>query len=256
MKKLVCPLALGAALILPAQTGAKNLTKVTVCGVNDCNTLTGPRLRNFPDGGDPDGSIAAPAPYYRIRFTLDADGREHQWTAYFIPSADRLAAPDERVGLAWLPLDDPAMDDATAGLKPYPKPDVTEVTIGSKHVRTNPESYFRLYTVESDGEAVAGALGEWAPITFHSSRKTPWTMSESGLYYLAGDGLIQRGIEIVKLPADMAASVRAGAPLPDESSFPWQNLILALIGLAALVAAAGAFPLRRHLLLRRQPTPA
>jgi hypothetical protein len=155
MKRLAIALALGAALILPAQAGAKNLTKVEICGVNECNTLTGPRLRDFPEGGDPDGTIAAPAPYYRIRFTVDADGHEHEWNAYFIPSADRLAAPDERIGLAWMPLDDPAMDDAAAGLKPYPRPDVTEVTIGSKHVRTNPESYFRLYTVESDGEAVA-----------------------------------------------------------------------------------------------------
>ena len=56
---------------------AKELTKVEVCGADGCAAITGQtNLQNFGGSGEPDGSAAAPAPFYEIRYTDRRRGRK------------------------------------------------------------------------------------------------------------------------------------------------------------------------------------
>ena len=92
MKRLVFAFALLALLAVPAPAMAKELTKVEVCGADGCAAITGKtNLQNFGGSGEPDGSVAAPAPFYEIRYTIDAEGESSQWSSWYVPSAKRLA---------------------------------------------------------------------------------------------------------------------------------------------------------------------
>lgn len=258
MKRLVVALTLAAALLLPAGAAAKELASVQICGPDGCKNISGPgNLGHFPMGDEPSGTIPPPAAFYEVRFTSKADGRTFTWTTWYVPSAGALAVRDDRTGIAWSATDADAMAKAAAGVKPFPKPEVTAVRVGSKRVTSDPKSYLALYSVRSAGDAVPSGLADWEPIVFQARHSSPWTMSDSGLYFSATNGMVQRGIEIVKLPDDMAASVRAGESLADGSSFPWRTLVFVTLGGAALVAAAAAFrPVRRRMSVGRQPTPA
>ena len=258
MKRLVFAFALLALLAVPAPAMAKELTKVEVCGTDGCAAITGEtNLHNFGGSGEPDGSVAAPAPFYEIRYTIDAEGESSQWSSWYVPSAKRLATVDERTGVAWAPLDEPRLAALAKTLKPFARPDITSVTIGSRKVTDDPSSYLRLFTVEATGEAVPSGLADWEPVVFHATGKTPWTLDQTSLFYSETNGMLQRGVEIVKLPAGMASDVRSGESLAGGSSFPWRTVLFALLAAAAiLVAATMIRPLRRRVFVRRAPTTA
>ena len=258
MKRLVFAFALLALLAVAAPAMAKELTKVEVCGPDGCAAITGEtNLQNFGGSGEPDGSVAAPAPFYEIRYTLDAEGESSQWSSWYVPSADRLATVDERTGVAWAPLDEPRLAALAKGLKPFARPEITSVAIGSRKITDNPASYLRLFTVESTGEAVPQGLADWEPVVFHAKSKTPWTLDQTSLFYSETNGMLQRGIEIVKLPGGMASDVRSGESLAGGSSFPWRTVLVALLAAAALLVAATMIrPLRRRVFVRRAPTTA
>ena len=139
MKRLVFTFALLALLAVPAPAMAKELTKVEVCGADGCAAITGKtNLQNFGGSGEPDGSAAAPAPFYEIRYTIDAEGESSQWSSWYVPSANRLATVDERTGVAWAPIDEPRLAALAKTLKPFARPDITSVTIGSRKVTDDP----------------------------------------------------------------------------------------------------------------------
>ena len=260
MKRLVFAFALLALLTVPAPAMAKELTNVSVCGPDACAAITGEtNLHNFGTGGEPDGTVPAPAQFYEIRFTVDAEGESHQWSSWYVPSAKRLASVDERTGVAWAPLDEPRLEALARSLKPFARPEIDSVTIGSRKVTDNPASYLQLFTVESAGEAVPQGLADWEPVVFHAKGKSPWTLDQTSLFYSPSNDMLQRGIEIVKLPDGMAADVRSGASLADGSgsSFPWRTVLFALLAAAALLVAAIMIrPLRRRVFVRRAPTTA
>ncbi len=258
MKRLVLAFALLVLLVVPTPAMAKELKSVSVCGPDGCNDLSGAgNLRDFPTGGEPTGQTPAPAAFYEVSYTIDAEGQTDSWTTWYVPSAQLLASIDEREGIAWMPLDAPQLAALTKGLKPFARPEITSVTIGSRKVTDNPASYLRLYTVESAGNTVPQGLADWEPIVFQSKSKSPWTAAETGLFYSRSNGMLQRGIEIVKLPAGMAADVRSGESLAGGSSFPWRTVLFALLAAAALLIAGGTIkPLRRRMHIRRAPTPA
>ena len=258
MKRLVFAFALLALLAVPAPAKAKELTNVSVCGPDGCNDLSGPgNLRDFPTGGDPTGQTPAPAAFYEVRYTIDADGHNDAWTTWYVPSAKLLASVNEREGVTWMPLDAPELAALTKGLKPFAKPEIKSVTIGSRKVTDNPASYLRLFTVESAGEAVPQGLADWEPVVFHAKGKTPWTLDQTSLFYSPSNGMLQRGIEIVKLPSGMSSDIRSGESLAGGSSFPWRTALLVLLAAAALLFAASMIrPLRRRVFVRRAPTTA
>jgi hypothetical protein len=259
MKRLVCAFALLALLAVPAPAMAKVLTNVSVCGPDACAAITGEtNLHDFGASGEPDGSVPGPAPFYEIRYTFDAEGESQQWSSWYVPSAKRLASVDERTGVAWAPLDEPRLAVLARSLKPFARPEISSVTIGSRKVTDNPASYLRLFTVKSAGEAVPQGLADWEPVVFHAKHKTPWTLEETSLFYSPSNGMLQRGIEMVKLPGGMAADVRLGESLSGGgSTFPWRTVLFALLAAAALLIAATLIrPLRRRVFVRRSPTTA
>ena len=247
MKRLVFAFALLALLAVPAPAMAKVLTNVSVCGPDACAAITGQtNLHDFGASGEPDGSVPGPAPFYEIRYTFDAEGESQQWSSWYVPSAKRLASVDERTGVAWAPLGEPRLE-------------ISSVTIGSRKVTDNPASYLRLFTVKSAGEAVPQGLADWEPVVFHAKGKTPWTLDQTSLFYSSSNGMLQRGIEIVKLPGGMAADIRSGESLAggSGSGFPWRTVLYALLAAAALLIAASMIrPLRRRVFVRRAPTTA
>jgi hypothetical protein len=259
MKRLVFAFALLALLAVPAPAMGKVLTNVSVCGPDACAAITGEtNLHNFGAAGESDGTVPAPAPFYEIRFTADAEGESNQWSSWYVPSAKRLATVDERTGVAWAPLDEPRLAALARTLKPFARPEISSVAIGSRKITDNPASYLRLFTVESAGEAVPQGLADWEPVVFHAKGRTPWTLEQTSLFYSPSNGMLQRGIEIVKLPGGMAADVRSGESLVgDGSSFPWRTVLFALLAAAALLIAASMIrPLRRRVIVRRAPTTA
>ena len=260
MKRLVFAFALLALLAVPAPAMAKVLTNVSVCGPDACAAITGQtNLHDFGASGEPDGSVPGPAPFYEIRYTFDAEGESQQWSSWYVPSAKRLASVDERTGVAWAPLDEPRLAALAKGLKPFARPEISSVTIGFRKVTDNPASYLRLFTVKSAGEAVPQGLADWEPVVFHAKGKTPWTLDQTSLFYSSSNGMLQRGIEIVKLPGGMAADIRSGESLAggSGSGFPWRTVLYALLAAAALLIAASMIrPLRRRVFVRRAPTTA
>lgn len=248
MKTLVIALALLALLSLPGPAVAKGQTSVEVCGPNACEDLgSATQLGDY--GGGATGAMPAAAPFYELRFTTRGHGQSHTWTTWYVPSAKLFAAIDEREGVYWMPLDKPELAWAAKDIEPFPTPEITAVTIGSRRVTDDPASYLRLLTVETtDRNANPHGLADWEPVTFVSKQRSPWTLGQSGLQFSPSRGVLQRGIDLVKLPDEMAADLRGGRPLADEPGFPWRNVLLALLGSAALLVVAGSIrPLRRRL---------
>ena len=260
MKRLVLAFALFALLAVPAPAMAKELTNVSVCGPDACAAITGEtNLHNFGASGEPDGSVPAPAAFYEIRYTVDAEGESHQWSSWYVPSAKRLASVDERTGVSWAPIDEPRLAVLARSLKPFGRPEISSVTIGSRKVTDNPTSYLQLFTVKSAGEAVPQGLADWEPVVFHAKSESPWTLDQTSMFYSPSNGMLQRGIEIVKLPGGMAADVRSGDSLVGDadSGFPWRTVLFALLAAAVLLIAASIIrPLRRRVFVRRAPTTA
>ncbi|HEY3050786.1 MAG TPA: hypothetical protein VGJ40_03600 [Gaiellaceae bacterium] len=257
MKRLGCVSAFAVAtlLLVCAPATAKELTNVAACGPDGCNNLSGPGLQDFPNLGEPTGTMPPPAEFYEVRFTIDADGAKQAWTYWYVPSAKMLALVDERQGLVWVPFAPAQLVHLTEGLEPFGVPEVTSVSIGTRKVTSDPGSYLRLFSLPSADSAIPQGLPDWEPIVFTSKRRSPWTSGTPSLYYSPAHGLLQRGIEIVRLPRWAAADVRAGDPLA-PSGFPWRKLLLALAAAGALVAAAAAVRRLRRTPVRRQPTPA
>ena len=259
MKRLVFTFALLALLAVPAPAMAKELTKVDSLRRRrlrrDHRQDQSPVLRRERRAGRQRCRAGA---VLRDPLHLDAEGESSQWSSWYVPSASRLATVDERTGVAWAPIDEPRLAALAKTLKPFARPDITSVTIGSRKVTDDPSSYLRLFTVESAGEAVPQGLADWEPVVFHARGKTPWTLEQTSLFYSETNGMLQRGIEIVRLPAGMASDVRSGDSLSGGgSSFPWPTVLFALLAAAALLVAATMIrPLRRRVFVRRAPTTA
>jgi hypothetical protein len=245
MKRLLAVALVGAAaLAVPGLAAAKELTKAEVCGVEDCTTVTGAALMRLANAGDGSTESASPpGPYYRVTLTTKHEGQSESWSIFYVPG-DRLALPEgqwEQIGGAALA----EYKSATAGLRPFPTPELVRVTIDGR-VMKDPASYAALYTAGSkDGVSFSG-LADWVPVETRFRGDTPWS-GEPYLFFSPRNGTLQRGIEVVRLPEGMAADVRAGRSLRADDGFPWA--LAAVIALAALLAASGTLWLAR----RREP---
>lgn len=257
MKRLVLAFALLAFLTVPAPAVAKGPTSATLCGPDGCQDL-GDAQGLGNSGGGPTGEMPAPAPFYELRFTSQGDGEEFTWTTWYVPSAKMFAALDEREGVYWMRIEEPRLTALAKRMKPFPTPVITAVTIGSRRVTDNPASYLELFAVQStDDDAYPQGVADWEQITFVSNQRSPWTLAQSSIHFSPSNGMLQRGIEIVKLPAGMAADMGTGESLAEGSSFPWRTVLFALLAAAALLIATSMIrPLRRRVFVRRAPTTA
>ena len=262
MKRLALAFALLAALAVPAPAAAKGPTSATLCGPGGCKSLGDAQgLGGLAHGnGGPIVPIPAPAAYYELRFTSRGDGENFTWTTWYVPSAKMLAVVDEREGVYWMQLDDPELTTLTNRVTPFRKPEISAVTIGPRRVTDNPASYLELFTVATtDARAYPQGVADWQQVTFVSKQRSPWTLSQSSIHFSPSNGMLQRGIEVLKLPDEMAADLRNGEALTasSSSSFPWRPVLFALLGaLALLIAASSIRPLRRRVFVKRAPTTA
>jgi hypothetical protein len=251
MRGLAVALALVGLLATPAAALAKGATSVSICGSQGCKALGDARmLGGFPDGG-PTGEMPSPAPYYELRFTSRGGGTSHTWTTWYVPSSKWLGSFDDRGGVYWTTMHEPKLARAAAGVRPFPAPEITAVTIGSRRLTDDPTSYLRLLTVQSTNGNVdrrKGVPDDWEQITFVSKQRSPWTLAQSSIHFSPSTGLLQRGVEVVKLPDEVASDLRGGRPLVSEApGLPWRKVVFAALGVFALVAAGTARPLRRRL---------
>ena len=262
MKRLVFVFALLVVLAVPTTAGAKEITNVAMCGPDGCKNFGDPTQLggggSNSDGGQL-GQMPGPAAFYELRYTVDAEGEESTWSQWYVPSADVVASLDEREGVYWHKVDNPAFAALAKEIKPFPKPEITAVTIGDRRVTDDPASFLRLFTVQTtDRNAYPDGVADWQQITFVSEQQSPWTMAQSSIHFSPSNGMLQRGVEMLKLPDEMAADLRSGEALAGESSaFPWRTVLFAVFGaLALLIAASLIRPLRRRLIMRRAPTTA
>ena len=169
-----------------------------------------------------------------------------------------FAALDDRAGVSWTLIDEPRLIAPAKRMKPFPAPEFTAVTIGSRRVTEHPASYRELFTVQStDDDAYPQGVADWEQVTFVSNQKSPWTLAQSSIHFSPSNGMLQRGIEIVKLPTGMATDMRSGESLAGGPGFPWRTVLFALLAAAALLIAASMIrPLRRRVFVRRAPTTA
>jgi hypothetical protein len=264
MKRLVFALALLALLAVPAPAMAKEVTNIAVCGPGGCKDYGNPSQTGggsmFPSDGGQITQTPGPAAFYELKYTVDAEGESGTWSQWYVPSVGMVASRDEREGIYWNRFDNAALAAFAKQIKPFPKPEITAVTIGDRKITDDPASFLRLFTVQTaDPNAYPQGLADWEQVTFVSDQKSPWTMAQSNIHFSPANGMLQRGIEVLKLPDEMAADLRSGRALAsgDSSAFPWRNVLIALFAaLTLLIAASFIRPLRRRVSVRRAPTTA
>lgn len=261
MKRLVFAFALLAVLAVPAPAVAKEVANVAMCGPDGCTNLgNSGQHGGFPSDSGPVGQMPGPAAFYVLKYTVAAEGESGTWTQWYVPSAGMVASRDEREGMYWNKIDDAKLAALAKEIKPFPKPEITAVTIGDRRITDNPASFLRLFTVQNvDPNAYPEGVADWQQVTFVSKQQSPWTATQSNIHFSPSNGMLQRGIEVLKLPDEMAADLRSGEPLAggDSAGFPWRTVLFALFGaLALLVVASFIRPLRRRVFVRRAPTTA
>ena len=252
---IVALMALGA-LALPSLAGAKEISKVEFCGDEGCRAITGAAAQRLVGGGEGMSEPAAPpGPYYRVVLTAKGDGHSESWSIFYVPSEHRLALPDgnwQQVSGAMRT----AYDRATAGLEPYPTPVLERVVIDGLGVH-DPGSYTALFDVGTSDGAVPSSLADWVPIELRFRGQTPWSSDRPYVFYSPADGLLQRGTEIVKLPDEVVASIRARESLASPDGFPWALTAVIALALAIGVGTAIWLAARREWRSgsRRAPVP-
>jgi hypothetical protein len=246
-----------AALALPAVAGAKEISKVEICGEESCNTITGAaKLRRFVGAGESMSTTAAPpGPYYRVTLTAKHEEGTEAWSIFYVPNGDRLALPDGQ----WEQLTGgraAAYRQGTASLAPHRAPTLERVSINGRAVE-DPSSYLALFSAGSTDDALPSHLADWVPVDMRFRGETPWS-GDPYVFFSPSDGLLQRGIEIVRISDEMAASIRAGESLAARDAFPWALAAVVALALALLAGAVAWSALRRESLFgsRRAPAPA
>jgi hypothetical protein len=132
MGRQLAVIAFVVALIgAPAPAAAKEISRVSVCGKHrECTVYDKADFNSLmflaQDAGPTDPPAAA-APWYRVRFTVDA--REHgggleRWTVAYVPPADVFRVREQGGGFTWVALNPRTarvLERAVVGLPAFPK---------------------------------------------------------------------------------------------------------------------------------------
>jgi hypothetical protein len=246
MTKLL-PLAFAIALVAPPNAFAKEVTKLEICGAAACASTTDQAVLQRLAGGT-DGQTSAPVPalqpYYRLVYTIDAGEEKFQFTNYYLPGVKALRVVDDRHMAHFHPVTPEYADllgTVAAGLEPFPKPEITRVTVGRK-VAADPASYARLLTIK--GRSGYTEASDWQRIRFATSAPSPWSRDGTILQFSPRSGYLFRDGRFVKLPKQLAARVKAGRSL---STITGVKGGLAAGGLATLALVLAGALLRRRL---------
>jgi hypothetical protein len=232
-------LMLIVASALSSSVSAKGPAAVEVCGADACTTVRDAAMTHQMAwiGGS---GVRSPAPsaYYTVRFVPEEGPRESH-PRYYVPSAGAMRRLDERRRAQWEPVNQTARDAyarATAGLEPFPRPELTAARVGSRVVRGEASSYLRLYTV---GMQFRGPMkrSKWLPIVLESAEPSPWTDGASRLAYAPAQRLLRRDGGVFKLSRTLARALARAAALnwqarppifcPAGTPSPWRRAICA-----------------------------
>jgi hypothetical protein len=242
-----------AALVLAAPAAAKELTKAELCGPAGCIAVTDEdTLRNIPTGSEP---IADQPPllqpFHTLRFTVtEGDGGpEHTSTAYYVNRVSMIAWENQGGTVVWSDVRGASatlMKQLARRVEAFPAPTISATTVSGRSVDADPASYLALFEQSGrrlDAEAIPH---DWVPIDLRSTAPSPWTDGPFELMYSPSTNAIERGIDRIVLPGDLAADVEAGRPLSRDGGARWLPWLVlgGLIGALVLLAALGA--LLRH----------
>jgi hypothetical protein len=247
---LVVLMTIGA-LALVETAGAKELKKVELCGPVGCTAITDrSTLREIPTGGETLTEPPALASFYTMRLTVDAGRDESGWQVYYVPSADAIAARDEAGRIRWFPIFGEAvglMERLVRGLEPFPAPTISSVTVGGEVVSGDPSTYLRLYEVEG-ATSSSESPADWVPIDFVSDTRSPWTDGPRELMYSPSTDLLERGVEVIRLPHALAADVEAGRTFTSDgrSGLWWLLALSAAVLIPLAFVGLRAIARRRH----------
>ena len=128
MKKLVLGALVAVALLAQAPTAAaKEMKQATFCGAGGCKTYDDPdTLRTIPLGGEAMAPEPPAAPFYTVELVFAAEGEEHGYSVYWVPSEEVIGTGGQEVGtLAWFRVFGSAvaaMRRATDGIEPFAAP--------------------------------------------------------------------------------------------------------------------------------------
>lgn len=213
MRKLLAIAAL--ALLAPATASAKELVKLQVCGPSACAAITDKALLMRMGEGGAKGKTPALAPYYKLIYTIDVPGDEGvapTFEAWYVPAAGVQGGRDDH-GFAtwWRPNTEfrETVAAAAAGIEPFAKPQITEVSIGGKRC-AQPATYERLLTLNV--RRGWRAIRDWKKVWFVTDRQSPWS-DGAVLRYSPKRGYIHRDGKTMVLPKAVASRMRAGASL-------------------------------------------
>jgi hypothetical protein len=165
-------------LATPAVAPAKEISQVSVCGTaGRCATYDRSDFKSLmflaEDAGPTDPPAAA-APWYRVRFTVDAreeGGGYESWTVAYVPLADSLRVRAEGGGFAWAALNPRTADvfkRAVRDLPAFPKARLRGLHVEPPHARVD-----EVYTPAAQAAATRDRI---------DSDTTPWG-------WIAGGGL-------------------------------------------------------------------
>ena len=89
MKRLL-PLAAAAALVLPAQAGAKGFVSLSVCGTNGCHTTRDKHELDDAMDSAPQADPGRTGAFFKLRQTIGEPGNKHfpeaRETSYWFPA--------------------------------------------------------------------------------------------------------------------------------------------------------------------------
>jgi hypothetical protein len=156
-------------LATPAAAAAKEVSKVSVCGMDrECVVYDGSDFKSLTflahDAGPTDPPAAA-APWYRVRFTVDA--REHgggieSWGVAYVPSADSLRVREEGGDFAWVALSPRTavvLERAARDLPAFPRARLRGLEVEPPQVRVNEVVRFAPRPDAKGGESATAPWG-------------------------------------------------------------------------------------------------
>jgi hypothetical protein len=237
MRKLLAIAAL--ALLAPATASAKELVKLQVCGPSACAAITDKALLMRMGEGGARGTTPALASYYKLVYTIDVppnEGVAPTFEAWYVPSVGIQGNGRDDHGFAtwWKPNTEfrETVAAAAAGIEPFAKPQITEVSIAGKRC-AKPATYERLLTLNA--RRGWRAIRNWKKVWFVTDRQSPWS-DGALLRYSPKRGYIHRDGKTMVLPKAVASRMRAGSGLSG----------LAVAGCLVLGVGAGLLRRRRR----------
>jgi hypothetical protein len=182
---------------------------VDICGADTaCVHLTWQQAESnwalWSSANAPSAAPGAVAPFLLVRWQWPGQAEQ---TAYYVPANGQVRQHDSTGLTSWLKVANaPELRRMTAGLTPYPVPEVTRVTVAGRPVR-DPQSYLRMFGA---GESwFATILPRFLPITFTSNEPSPWTDGADDYFISRKGRLLWIDGNIVRIPLQLAQRIRA-----------------------------------------------